>query len=154
MFKPLLFAIIAVVFAVPTFASDSSTDAVLALHRQVREAHLTGDANLLASTFADHVVEVRRARILRPSREDVRKRFQEYFAATKYSVWDDIVAPEVRISPDGRMAWMAVHIRAVARQNQEVLDFESAWVATYEKSEGRWRMTSVSSSIEDAPKPQ
>lgn len=154
MFKPLLFAIIAVVFAVPTFAADSSTDAVLALHRQVRDAHLTGNADLLASTLADQVIEVRRARISHPSREDVRKRFQQYFAATRYSVWDDIAPPVVRISPDRKMAWMAVRIRALGKQGQEEFDFESAWVATYEKSGGQWRMTSVSSSIEETPKPK
>ena len=154
MLKPLLMTVFVAGLALPTFAADPDADAVLALHRQVREAHLTGDANLLASTFADHVVEVRRAKISRPSREDVRKRFQQYFAATKYTVWDDTTATEIRVSADGKMAWMAVHIRALGKQGQEEFDFESAWVATYEKAGGHWRMTSVSSSLEEAPKPK
>lgn len=154
MFKPLLFAIIAVVFTSPTFAADTDTSALLALHHQAREAHLTGNADLLASGTADHLLVVSRAKIRRQSREELRNFFQQYLAKTNYSMWDDVVPPEVHVSPEGKMAWMAVHIRARAKQAGEDLDFESAWIATYEKHSGQWRMTTISSSIEDAPKPR
>lgn len=154
MFKTLLVAFLAVSFTSTTFAADPDTDALLALHRQAREAHLTGNADLLASGTADYLLVISRAKIHRQSREDVRKFFQKYLAETKYSMWDDAVAPEVRISKDRNMAWMAVHIRARARQAREELDFESAWVATYEKTEGQWQMTTISSSIEESSKPQ
>ena len=154
MFKTLLFAFLAISFTSPTFAADPDTDALLALHRHAREAHLTGNAELLASGTANHLLVISRAKIHRQSREDVRNFFEQYLAETKYSMWDDVVAPEVRVSPDRRMAWMAVHIRARAKQAGEDLDFESAWIATYEKHGGQWRMTTISSSIEDAPKPR
>jgi len=139
---------------VSAFAADTDTDALLALHRQAREAHLTGNADLLASGTADHLLVISRAKIHRQSREDVRRFFQQYLAETRYSKWDDVLPPEIRLSPDRKMAWMAVHIRARAKQAGEDLNFESAWIATYEKYAGQWRMTTISSSIEDAPKPQ
>ena len=154
MFKTLLVAFLAVSLTSPALAADPDTDALLALHRQAREAHLTGNADLLASGTADQLLVISRAKIHRQSREDVRKFFQRYLAETMYSMWDDVVPPEIRLSPDRKMAWMAIHIRAHAKQAGEDLDFESAWIATYEKHAGGWRMTTISSSIEDAPKPQ
>jgi hypothetical protein len=139
---------------VSAFAADTDTDALLALHRQAREGHLTGNADLLASGTADHLLVISRAKIHRQSREDVRRFFQQYLAETRYSKWDDVLPPEIRLSPDRKMAWMAVHIRARAKQAGEDLNFESAWIATYEKYAGQWRMTTISSSIEDALKPQ
>jgi hypothetical protein len=65
-------------------------------------------------------------------------------------MWDDVFPPDVHISPDRKMAWMVVRIRALAKQGKENLDFESAWVATYEKVSGKWLMTAISSSIEEA----
>jgi ketosteroid isomerase-like protein len=138
----------------PSFADDGDMEALLALHRRAREAHLSGNADLLASGTADQLLVISRAKINRQSREDVRKFFERYLADTKYSEWDDVTPPEIRISPDGKMAWMAVHIRARAKQGSEALNFESAWVATYEKLNHRWLMTSISSSIEEAPKPK
>jgi ketosteroid isomerase-like protein len=154
MLRAFLILVALAFLVVPAFATDPDTDALLLLHCQAREAHLTGNADLLASGTADHLLVVSRAKIHRQSREDVRKFFQQYLAETRYSMWNDVVPPEIRLSPDRKMAWMAVHIRARAKQAGEALDFESAWVATYEKNAGQWRMTTISSSIEDAPRPR
>ena len=132
-------------------AASADHDALLTVHELERRAHLEGDARLLASTFADHIWEASRGQLTRLSRADVEERFRAYFATVRYSVWDDLLAPHVWVAPEGRSGWMAVHIEARltgtggdAPSNRE---FESAWIATYEKVDGRWLMTGIASSV-------
>lgn len=138
-------------------ALDTDTDALLALHAQDRRAHLDGDADLLASGMADHIWEASRGQLTRLTRKDVRDRFARYFETVRYSIWDDLVDPHVSVAGDGLSAWMAVHIEAtvlsvgepgadVAPQTRR---FESSWIATYEKEQGRWLMAGISSSVVD-----
>lgn len=104
--------------------------------------------------MADHVWEASRGGLNRLSRADMRERFRAYFESVRYSVWDDLEPPHVVVSADGTGGWMAVAIEArlggvgpdVAAQERA---FESSWIATYEKVDGRWLMTAIASSVVD-----
>lgn len=126
-------------------------DALLSVHESERRAHLEGDASLLATLFADHVWEASRGQLTRLSRADIEDRFRNYFSSVRYEVWDDLLAPHVWVAEDGRNAWMAVHIEARLTRNEGEQSrehaFESAWIATYEKLDGRWQMTGIASSV-------
>jgi hypothetical protein len=126
--------------------------AILRLHALDRQAHLEGDADVLADGMADHIWDANRGGLTRVGREDVRERFAAYFASVTYSVWDDLTPPHVSVSSDGTSAWMAVRIEARLVSIDEPMtqrDFESSGIATYEKAEGRWRMTGIASSVVD-----
>ena len=133
-------------------AITSDRDGLLALHERERQAHLTGDATLISDVFADEVWEAGRGQLSRLSREDLKRRFEAYFASVRYSVWDDLQPPHVSIADDGRHAWMAIHIEGrvtgIEDPSQE-RRFESAWIATYEKVGDRWLMVGISSSVVD-----
>jgi hypothetical protein len=86
--------------------------ALLELHQRERQAHLTGDAELLASGVAEVLIDSSRGGIQRLSRDEFRDRFADYFGRVRYSRWDDIEAPVVSVSADGSQAWMAIHIEA------------------------------------------
>ena len=140
-----------------TVASDlgRDRDSLLALHAHERQAHLIGDANLLTAEMADQVVDVQNGKVEVRSREEMRRRFADYFAQVKYSFWDDVVEPRVRVSPDGRMGWVVIHVKAglsdvSGAQAGKPRRFESSWISIYEKRDADWKMVGISSGVEDA----
>jgi hypothetical protein len=134
-------------------ANGTDHDALLAAHQLERRAHLDGDAELLATVFGEHVWEASRGQLTRLSRADIEARFRNYFASVRYAVWDDLVQPHVWVAPDGLSGWIAVHIEARLTRADESepkeREFESAWIATYEKVDGKWLMTGIASSVVD-----
>ena len=124
--------------------------ALLELHQRDRQAHLSGDAELLASGVAEMLVDSSRGGIQRLSRDEFRERFADYFGRVRYSRWDDIEAPVVSVSADGSQAWIAIHIEAdLATLDGEARRFESSWIAAYEKRADGWLMVGIGSSVAD-----
>ena len=140
----------------PELANSAALDraALLEVHQQDRRAHLTGDADLLTLSMAEHLWEASRGGLNRLARAEVRDRFAAYFESVRYSLWDDLQPPHVSVSADGNSAWMAVEIEAqlttIAEDGVNRNDsFESSWISVYEKHDGRWLMVGISSSIVD-----
>ena len=126
--------------------------AILQMHETARRAHLTGDAALLASGEADQVLNLHDGDIQHVSRDDVRRRFEQVFASVQYLEWSDVEPPVIRVSSDGRMAWMAVKIHARVRDKTgKISAFISSWISTYEKRAGGWLMVAISSAVKDVP---
>src|SRR3954468_6658878 len=142
----------AVLFTTVSFAQTNDEQALLAIHARDREAHLRGDANLLTADTASELVDVGRGHFDRTTRDQVREHFSGFFKQATYSSYEDMVPPAVHLAPDGKSAWMAVQIRAhmkmkAAGKPPEELDFQSAWLATYEKQNGKWLMTAIAYSV-------
>lgn len=130
------------------------------LHRLLEEdrrAHLETDADLLAEHLADTLISLADGRITVSSRDQVRSAFRSYFAGARYHAWEDEAPPLIRISPGGRMAWVARRVRVDREEpalggGRRRRRFTGAWTATYERQDGRWRMASVASTFEpDTP---
>ena len=149
----LMFVVLLLVSATAQTSKDEA--AIIAGHEQARKAHLTGNADLLASGVAERFIEAGRGKVTEMTREQVHHRFTEYFKVAKYSVWRDTFAPKVTISADGKMAWMivAVHAELTVKDDQtgkvEPRSFDSAWISTLEKINGKWKMVGISSSVKD-----
>jgi hypothetical protein len=154
------FIVALVISALPSSSLDknSSNDdvqAILHLHAQTREAHLKGDAALIAASVHDHFLNVQNGNLESSTREELRQRFSTYLAHVKYSEWNDVIPPSVHVSSDGNMASAAIKIKArftdlsepSPRQEHE---FISSWIAVYEKQPAGWRMTGISSGCEPA----
>jgi hypothetical protein len=64
-----------------------------------------------------------------------------------YTIYDDLIRPNVSISNDGTMAWVIVQIRAEGVRYDDFgemtgpLDFVCAWIELYKKEGGQWKMT-------------
>jgi len=138
----------------PTLEKD--TQSLLAIHARERQAHLKGDAHLLAAGMADQVINVEYGKVEIVTRVQMRQHFTQYFDRVKYSSWEDTAPPKVSVSPDGQMAWMVIEIKARLSDrsgpNTGVeRGFISSWIATFQKQRGAWRMVGISSGIEDKP---
>jgi hypothetical protein len=126
-------------------------DALLRLHAEQRTAHLQRRADLLVAGQTDTLWNVSGGRISANPREQVRASFQAYFDASTFAAWDDVTPPRIRISADGRMAYVIVEKRVhvtitPSRGGAAVLQrVRYAWLSVYEKIDGRWRMTAIAS---------
>src|SRR6476660_2939433 len=128
---------------------------LLALHQADRRAHFDHDINGLLRNLGSELLDVHDGKINHLSREDVRKKFAEYFQRAQFTAWDDREPPIVRVSDDGSMGWMIVHVRIAYTEKDNsgksvVHDDTMAWMSAYEKREGHWTMTAVTSTT--APK--
>lgn len=133
---------------------EQDTQSLLAMHARDRQAHITGDADLLAAGMADQVINVEYGKVEVVSREQMRRQFAQYFGRVKYSSWEDTAPPKVFVSHDGRMAWMVIEIKARLsdRSGAEAgveRGFISSWIATFEKQHGEWRGVGISSGVVD-----
>lgn len=125
---------------------ESDTDQLLALHRIVLEAHLTGDIDLLLRDESDDYVVVSRGEISTPTKAERRKQLGAYLAGTDFEIYRDEVPPRVRVSDDGTLGWVIVQVTARGLQKEangpgKTITFTSGWIELYEKRDGRWLRT-------------
>jgi hypothetical protein len=130
--------------------------ALLRLHARAREAHLAKRADWLVESQADSLISVSAGRVSVSPRERVRAGFQPYLDSSTFQAWDDVVPPRIRISADGRMAYVIVEKRVhlTTRAPNGTTEAERtrfAWLSVYEKQGDEWRMTAIAST--DRPDP-
>jgi hypothetical protein len=133
-------------------AADPTSDreALLKLHAVDRDGHLKGDADLLVSPLAPTVTEVAGGHIENMNRDTAKQKFADYFKTVKYTAWDDASEPIIKISSDGKMAWMFVQIKVeVAPANNPVdkRNFMNSAIQTYEKGTDGWHMTAIAATV-------
>jgi hypothetical protein len=131
----------------PTVDLEVERAELLRLHEEQQVAHLSADADLLISMLADGFTNISEGRIDRPDRESNRARFQDYLDSVEFLEWDDISPPVIRISADATMAYVIVHkrVRLLREGSDEEEHTVYAWMETYEKQDGAWRLTAVTS---------
>jgi hypothetical protein len=127
-------------------------EALRAILEMDRQAHLRTDAPALVSNLADTLVDVADGEISFQTRDEVEESFAAYLDGAEYRVWEDMEAPIIRLSEDLTMAWVARRVR-VARDEPDGeggtrrSQFVGAWISTYEKRDGEWKMTAVASTF-------
>lgn len=131
-------------------ATDPKAE-VLSLHEKAREAHLKGDAALIAGTIGDRLLLAEHGGIRIQSNAEVAQFFTGYFSRVRYREWRDVKPPLVEVSPDGQMAWMAVAIEAHYSRTDKPAEgekrFKSSWIATFARDRCAWRMTGIASDV-------
>src|SRR6202035_751726 len=141
--------------APPLIHTDAETAKaeLLALHQADRRAHFHHDVNALLATVPAEFIYVRDGKIQRQTKEDLRKRFSEYFQGAEFSAWDDLEPPIIHASPDGQMGWMVVRVK-IAYSKTDAAGKKTpeqsviAWMSVYEKHEGNWVHMANSSTFE------
>ena len=136
---------------------DAERAELLRLHGLERETHIEKDAARLVEMFSDDFRNVAGGDVTQPSARESRGRLQAYFDRSTFLAWDDVEPPVVRISRDGSMAYVIVrklvHVQApdsTGEPAEERTVF--AWTETWEKRNGEWKLTSVTSTDDRAPR--
>jgi hypothetical protein len=126
-------------------ASVADTEQILALHEKVLEAHRRNDVDMLMEDAAVDYILVTNGEVIYPTVDERKLRFGEYFAVTTFDKYEDSIAPIVKVSADGSMAWLIARVSVEAVQDvggeDQPLAFISAWIELYEKRAGRWIQT-------------
>lgn len=122
---------------------------LLRLHERQRTAHIERRADWLVSEWADSLLSVSRGAVSIGNRERGQAGFQQYLDASTFQAWDDIVPPRIRISPDGKMAYVVVqkrvHLTTTGPGGEEAERTRFAWLSVYEKQAGQWRLAAIAS---------
>jgi hypothetical protein len=126
---------------------------LLAMHAADRKAHFAHDVDALLVSFPPEFIQLRDGKIERFSQGDMRKRFTEYFRGAEFMAWDDLEAPIVHVSPDGKMGWMAARVKVSINRTdgsgkKVTEDTIMSWLSTYEKHDGRWQHVANATTVE------
>jgi len=123
---------------------------LLVLHQADRRAHFAHDIDALLGPGAGTVIDVRDGKVTAVTPAEKRAKFAEYFRHADFTAWDDVAPPIVRVSRDGSMGWMVVRVHIAYTDHDgagktTAHDETMAWLAAYEKRDGKWFMTAVTS---------
>ena len=123
---------------------------ILRLHRLTMDAHIASDAELMEDNWAENILIVNRGEHIQTTGEVAAKRMASSLSNRTHSKYIDLVKPHVTLSADGTVGWLAVQVYAegVTRgEDAREFDFTSAWIATFEKINGAWKMTANASNF-------
>jgi hypothetical protein len=134
-------------------AKQKAEAELLLVHQEDRRAHFQRDVKAVLAHVGPQLIDVRDGKIQVMSLEQVRTKFTDYFSNTEFSAWDDVEPPIVRGSEDGRIGWMIVRVHIAYTQvdgagKKTRSDSTMAWMSAYEKRNGVWIMTAVTSTTE------
>ena len=130
---------------------QSAYEELLRSNEIQRKAHLTNDATLLANEIADSMVYIQNGMIRIASNTEIKTRFEAYFKQMKYTSWDDVQPPMIKISKDGSMATVAVQKLIDTQQMDSLTNLGEheytlfAWSAQFKLINGTWKMTANTS---------
>jgi hypothetical protein len=122
---------------------EKEKDALMMLHEQQRQAHLSKNVSLLLGDNLTDYVEVNRGVIGRPKNSESKKRFQSYFNSVDFVSWDDVTPPVFTFSDDGTMATSVVDKVVITRSTSQPAQVDTAyyaWLAVFKKVDGKWKM--------------
>jgi len=149
------FYLISLIFLASCFPQNSSIDfeqakeEILQLHHAQRKYHFEKDSIAFAQQLSDQHISVNRGQVSTPTQAEHIQRFHGYFESVDFQKWDDVAAPIIRFSEDGKMAYTIVEKEVVVNYEEDSKLIESitnfAWVAIYKKYEEGWKIDCVAS---------
>ena len=120
---------------------------LLRLGDAARAAHMAYDAAALVAPHAEGFVSVSDGQVHRPSKVQSSAMFRRYFDGVVFRMWDDIAPPVVTLSDDATLATVLVQKRVrltpKAAPDGPVTETDWAWLETWRKQDGAWRMQMI-----------
>jgi hypothetical protein len=138
----------------PTFDKLTPEQQLMAMHRLTIDAHIESDISLLAGRWAASVVSVYGGAASPMPGSQMEEFLGRSLATRRHSVYRDMIKPIASVSADGTMGSVTAQIEAVGERLEdgeltgERFAFQSAWLATYERLNGTWKMTAIASGVE------
>lgn len=116
------------------------------IHASILQAHLDRDPEAWTDLETDTVLVGSRGEVFHADRESRLDMRRSYLGATRFHRYADLRPPIVRVAGDRSIGWVVaeVGIAGVQENAQGGLDSlagQWAWIETYERVNGRWRMS-------------
>ena len=127
--------------------ADNHLGAIKAILAKEQQAHLEENVSLLFGEQSNPVLDINRGEVRELSPEAGRERFTNYFNAVDFIKWEDIASPIFHFSADSTMAVVTVQKKVIVREiaTSEIDTTDFAWTSIYEKKDGQWKMTLITS---------
>jgi len=137
-------------------AAKKARRELLEVHSYERDAHLACDLDAMMVNQADRFTAVGAGGVRVLTGAEMRQLFVGAFDGATYHAFDDLEAPEIHVSADGTLAWMAVRIMVWKSQIDEAgvsqeRRLVSSAIYTYENRDGRWLRTGSSGHSVEQP---
>jgi hypothetical protein len=137
-------------------AAKNARRELLEIHSYERDAHLTCDLDAMMLNQADSFTGVGEGGFRVLTAAEMRQIFFGAFDGATYHEFDDLEGPDIHVSDDGTLAWMAVRIKVWKSQTDKAgvtqeRRFISSAIYTYEKRDGRWLRTGSSGNSIELP---
>lgn len=131
--------------------AKNAIEELLRVRAHERDAHFANDVDGLMLNQSDSFTAVVGGNIHHLTGDQMRRNFVQAFENATYHEFDDLEEPEVHVSNDGRLAWVASRIMVRKSQIDDTgkareRRFVSTSITTYEK-QGRWLRTATSGNV-------
>lgn len=132
------------VSSLPAVAGDAEVAEILKLHEGALAAHRANDIDALLGPESDvEYVLGSRGEVFFPTREERAAQLGPYLAQTKFTRYEDLIPPVVRVSDDATLAWLVCQVRVEGTRTMpsgetHPVDSTWAWIELYEKRDGKW----------------
>ena len=139
-----------------TQAAAKAKRELAAVHSFERAAHLACDLDAMMLNQADSFTAVGAGGFRVLTGAEMRQLFVGAFDGATYHEFDDLEGPEIHVSADGTLAWMAVRIKVWKSQIDKAgvtqeRRFVSSAILTYQHRDGRWLRTGSSGHNAEQP---
>ena len=126
------------------------------IHAHERTAHLACDLDAMMLNQSDSFTAVGAGGFRVLTGAEMRELFVGAFDGATYHEFDDLEGPEIHVSADGTLAWMAVRIKVWKSQIDKAgvtqeRRFVSSAILTYQHRDGRWLRTGSSGHNAEQP---
>jgi ketosteroid isomerase-like protein len=130
-------------------AAKNARRELLEVHAYERDAHYACDLDAMMLNQADSFTAVGNGGFRVLTGAEMRQLFVGAFDRATYHEFDDLEGPEIHVSDDATLAWMAVRIKVWKSQidkegGKQERRFVSSAIYTYENRAGRWLRTGSS----------
>ncbi len=119
---------------------------LLRLHRVIMDDHFFGRTTGMAAFTGENVTIVSGGEVYPMKGKDSDAQMTRIMGNRNYTVYDDLIRPQVKVSEDGTLGWVIVQVSAKGirldpkGKPTEGLEFVSGWIELYQKDKGQWRM--------------
>ena len=119
---------------------------ILALHKEMIDAHLNKDVDYIVDRFTDDFTFVAHGDISKRTKEEHRAMFKNYLYNTNFSAYEDVSEPIIGFSKDASTAWSVVKVKVAGSRKLEdgstrEYDVIFAWITLYERRGDEWVRT-------------
>lgn len=124
---------------------------LLAMHKQVLDAHKQNNVELWNSLESDTITVASRGRLMEVSLNERLPGRRSYLRTTTFEIYEDLRPPIIKVSDDGSLGWLFAQVEVKGEREIEgkKVQFHDvwAWVELYEKRGGKWLGTGNASNV-------
>lgn len=119
---------------------------LLRMHRMIMDDHFFGRTTDMASFTGDNVTIVSGGEIYPMTGSANDAQMTKIMGNRNYTIYDDLIRPQVKVSDDGTLGWVIVQVSAKGirldenGKPTEPLAFVSGWIELYQKVKNQWKM--------------